>query len=87
MSDRDYTPYQREVIRRYYENLDTIALQRLSELVSEAYLAEGKKADRVWERIERALRNARVAETEIDRIVTARDVEELARLVSKLSSK
>lgn len=86
MSKKDYTPYQREVIRRYYENLDTIAIQKLAELVSEAYLAEGKKADRVWNRIERALRNAKVEEKEIRRIVGTRDLEALAQLVGKLSS-
>ncbi len=85
MSDREYTPYQREVIRRYYENRETIAIQKLGELVSEAYLAEGKKADRVWDRISRALRNAGVDESEVDRIVRQRDLEALARLVSKLT--
>jgi len=85
VSDREYTPYQREVIRRYYENRETIAIQKLGELVSEAYLAEGKKADRVWDRISRALRNAGVDESEVDRIVRQRDLEALARLVSKLT--
>lgn len=38
----DYTPYQQKIIKRYYDNQDSIQLQRLSELVGELYLAEGK---------------------------------------------
>ena len=31
----DFTPHQQEIIKRYYDNLDTIKLQRLAELVGE----------------------------------------------------
>ena len=42
----DFTPYQQKVIKRYYNNQDTIQHQRLAELVAELYLAEGKKKQR-----------------------------------------
>ena len=45
----DFTPYQQKIIKRYYDNLDTVALQRLAELVTDLYLAEGKKRERVWQ--------------------------------------
>jgi hypothetical protein len=51
MSQRDYTPHQQKIIKRYYDNLDSIALQRLSEQVGELYLSDGKKRQRVWDRI------------------------------------
>ena len=51
MAQRDYTPAQDKIIKRYYDNIDGIALQRLAELVGELYLSEGKKRLRVWERI------------------------------------
>ena len=38
---QEYSRYQRGVIQRYYEHADTIALQKLSEIVSDLYLAEG----------------------------------------------
>ena len=41
---QEYSSYQRKVINRYYDNIDTITLTRLQELVSDLYLAEGKKA-------------------------------------------
>ena len=46
----EHTPYQRKIIERYYKNLDGITLQRLSELATDLYLAEGKKRDRLWSR-------------------------------------
>ena len=44
----DYTPHQQRIIKRYYNNQDTIQQQRLAELVTELYLAEGKKRQRAW---------------------------------------
>ncbi len=55
MAERDYSKYQQGVIRRYYEHRDAIALQRAQELVTELYLAEGKKRARVWESLEKNL--------------------------------
>jgi len=34
--------YQQKIIKNYYNNVEAISLQRLSELVTELYLAEGK---------------------------------------------
>ena len=47
--------YQDRVIRNYYQNQDAIMLQRLSDLVSDLYLAEGKARERLWKRVEAAL--------------------------------
>jgi len=40
MAKQEYSDYQKGIISGYYGNLDTIMLQRLSELVSELYVAE-----------------------------------------------
>ena len=40
MAKQEYSNYQKSVISGYYGNLDTIMLQKLSELVSELYMAE-----------------------------------------------
>ena len=42
MAKNERSIYQKEVISRYYENLDTIMLGKLGELVTDLYLAEGK---------------------------------------------
>ncbi len=50
----DHTPYQRKIIDRYYKNFDAIKFQRLSELATDLYLAEGKKRDRLWSQVRTA---------------------------------
>ena len=40
MTKQEYSDYQKDVINNYYRNLDAIALGKLSELVSELYLAD-----------------------------------------------
>ena len=37
------TRHQQSIVKRYYDNLDTVLLQRLGEQVTDLYLAEGKK--------------------------------------------
>ena len=38
--------YQEKVIKDFYKNREAISLQKLAELVTELYLAEGKARDR-----------------------------------------
>ena len=45
---RDYSNYQKKIIKRFYDNREGIDSQRLSEIASDLYLAEGKKKDRLW---------------------------------------
>ena len=57
----DRSPYQDKIIKRYYENKPEIMRQKLSELVTELYLAETvKKRESVWKRIVLALRNLKI---------------------------
>jgi len=44
----NYTRHQQGIIKRYYQNIDQIQLQKLSEMVTELYLAEGKKKGGKW---------------------------------------
>ena len=44
--------YQRKIVDRYYEHLDTITLTKLSEAVSELYLCESeKKSQTLWKTV------------------------------------
>ena len=38
----NYSKFQQNIIKNYYENRDAIALQRVQELVTELYLSEGR---------------------------------------------
>ena len=62
------TPYQERIIRNYYRNQDSIMLQRLGEMISDLYLAEGKGRERLWERVGGVLKNLRVPPDRIDHL-------------------
>ena len=80
MAENEYSEYQKAVISGYYSNLDTIMLQKLSELVSELYLADSQaKQDRLWQRVHKAMINIRVPPTIIDHIMQKKDVVILAK--------
>ncbi|MGI5832722.1 MAG: hypothetical protein ACOX6D_09390 [Thermoguttaceae bacterium] len=77
------TRYQEGIIKRYYENKDAIMYQKLTELVTELYLSEGKKRASLWTRAEKALRNMKVSEAEIAEILKRDDPAYLARFLEK----
>jgi hypothetical protein len=80
MAEKEYSEYQKAVISGYYSNLDTIMLQKLSELVTELYLADSQaKQDRLWQRVHKAMVNIRVPPAIIDHIMKKKDVVILAK--------
>ncbi|HJZ58341.1 MAG TPA: hypothetical protein VKE74_25590 [Gemmataceae bacterium] len=87
MGMEDYTRHQQKIIKRYYQNLDQIALQRLSELVADLYLAEGKKRDKLWESAAGCMQKLKVPQQRIDHLLAQKDPKMLARLVSELMGK
>ena len=79
---REYSAYQRDVISRYYENLDTITLNNLQELVSQLYLAENKqKQAKLWERVRKAMLRLKIKPAIIEHIMSKKDVVVLAKNV------
>ena len=44
--------YQEKIIKNYYQNRESIAIQRIQELITDLYLAEGKKREKVWKSLE-----------------------------------
>ncbi len=82
----DHTPYQRKIIDRYYKNFDTIKLQRLSELATDLYLAEGKKVDRLWKQVESSLRQLELSEPRIALLMSRRDPALLVTILKELES-
>ena len=45
--NRNFSPAQQKIIKRYYAQGDTIHIQKLAELTTDLYLAEGKKKDKL----------------------------------------
>jgi hypothetical protein len=84
---RDYTPYQQQLIRRYYEQEPTRLRQRLAELVSELYLADGKKRERLWGQVAKMLPKLGLGPVRIQHILEQRKPEMLASLVTELQSR
>ena len=80
----DFTPYQKKIIDRYYKNFDAITFQRLSELASDLYLAEGKQRDRLWKRVEEALRKIEFPESRIAHLLEKRDPQLLVGVLKEL---
>jgi hypothetical protein len=83
----DYTPYQQKVIGRYYDNFESIKLQRLSELCTEVWLAEGKKKDKMWAQVGEILTALKVPQSRIDHVMGRKDPSLLPDLVTELSKK
>lgn len=86
-SGQDYTKHQHGIINRYYEHIDSIALQKLSEIVSDLYLAEGGGATKLWTSARQALAKLAPADDpRVKNVLSVRSVPGLAKLVTELSA-
>jgi len=80
MAGKEYSSYQRDVISRYYENVEAITLGRLQELVGQLYLADSEaKRARLWERAEKAMARLKIKPAIIEHIMKKKDVVVLAK--------
>ncbi len=77
--------HQQKIIRNYYENRDSIALQRAQELVTELYLSEGKKRERYWASLSGHLEKLGVKPATIEHLIKQDDPQLVAQLVQKLA--
>lgn len=85
--DKKFTKHQQKIIKNYYDNREAISLQRLSELVTELYLAEGKGRERQWKYIIGALQKLGLPEARIEHLRKKDDPRLLAELVEELMAK
>ena len=82
---QNYSPYQKGVIKRYYEHKETIANHKLGEIVSElALCTDSRKTTRLWERAQKALLAAGANEVQVRKLVADRSLQRLAKLVGEL---
>lgn len=85
MAKREYSQYQKHLIKRYYEQRETLALQHLGEIVSDLYLCESAgKRQRLWDRAVAHLVALEVKESTWWPIVESDDVRRLAKLLTEL---
>lgn len=80
---REFSAHQQRIIRSYYRNRDSIEAQRLSELVTELWLAQDapRKAQRLWERVRKILeRVPDLDKATVDALIADEDVETLAAI-------
>jgi len=86
MSNRDFSPHQQKIIKRFYQNRDQTDDQRLAELVTELYLAMGtsKKTDKLWKSAEEIMLRLGVPETRIEHVLKQGKADILALVVQDL---
>jgi hypothetical protein len=83
----DHSPYQQKIIKRYYNNYDSIQSQKLAEMVTEIYLAEGKKLDRLWARVGEMLTKLEFPASRVAHLLEKRDPALLAGVMKELEGK
>ena len=86
MVERDYSRYQKKIIRRFYENRDLIDDQKLSELVTSLYLAAEKQRPKLWQRARDIMMRMALPQSRIDHVMESQDPEVLAKVVEELQS-
>ena len=83
----DFSPYQQKIIKRYYNNYDSIQSQKLAEMVTEIYLAEGKKLDRLWIKAAEMLTKLEFPASRVEHLLLKRDPALLAGIMQELEGK
>jgi len=80
MVANERSQYQQQVISNYYDNLDSIMFNKLSELVTDLYLADSvAKKKRLWQRAHKAMTKLKVPPAIINHIMAKQNVEILAK--------
>lgn len=82
----EYSDHQRKIIKRYYDNREQIDEGRLAELVTNLYLAEGKKRDKLWTSAEETMLRLKVPESRVRHVVDSGDPALLAAVVEDLQA-
>ena len=83
MAMENFTRYQQNVIKNYYQNRENVSFQRVQELLTDLYLSEGKKKEKVWESIFSHLEKMGVPPDQIEHIKQQKKPELIAQLIQK----
>jgi hypothetical protein len=80
----NFSRYQQSVIKNYYKNRDAVSLQRAQELLTELYLAEGKKREKVWDTLFTNLERMGVPADQLEHLRKQRNPELVAKLIETM---
>ena len=83
---KDFSKYQQKVIKNFYENRGQIDAQRLSELVTNLYLAKGKKREKFWKTAEETMQRLKVPPSRIEHVIQSDDPVTLVEIVNDLQA-
>ncbi len=83
MAMENYSRYQQGVIKSFYQNRDNVSFQRVQELLTELYLAEGKKKDKVWESLFGHLEKLSLPREQLEHLRKQKNPELIAQLIQK----
>src|SRR5580700_5706409 len=84
MGMENFSKHQQGIIKRYYQNLDQITWQKLSDLVGDLYLAQGKKRDKLWQTAANYMEKLEIPKDRITHLMAKKDPALLAGLVKEL---
>lgn len=82
----DYSDYQKKVIRRYYDNREQVDEQRLAELVTNLYLAEGKKREKLWTQARETMLRLKVPAKRVEHLCNSQDPALVAEVVKEIEA-
>jgi DNA polymerase III delta prime subunit len=83
MAMENFTRHQQSIIKNYYKNRDDVAFQRAQELLTDLYLAEGKKLEKVWDSMFTNLERLGVPPDQLEHLKKERKPELIAKLLEK----
>ena len=84
---KEYSKYQQKIIKNYYNNREAISLQRLGELVTDLYLAEGKARETKWKQAVGALEKLGLKPERIEHLRKQDNPALLAKVVEEMMEK
>lgn len=83
----DFSKHQQKIIKNYYNNRDSIAMQRAQEIVTELYLTSGVKRARQWQLLKGHLVKLGLKPDQIEALVAQDNPATVATLLQDLLSK
>jgi len=84
---KKHSSYQDRIVRNYYQNLDALMIQRLGELVTDLYLAEGEAKVRLWKRVGATLEKLKIPKAQIQHLLQSDNPTLVANLLQELLDK
>ncbi|HEY3963854.1 MAG TPA: hypothetical protein VGM05_04805 [Planctomycetaceae bacterium] len=82
----DYSNYQKKVIRSFYDNRESGDEQRLAELVTNLYLSEGKKLEKLWTQARETMLRLKVPQKRVDHLLAVKDAALIAEVVKEIEA-